>query len=675
MSLPTMVLFCTSSLVVAQTEQRVFEAAYFNQFAPQTALEMVVRLPGFVLREADEDRGLSQGGTNVLINEQPIIGKGEAATQQISQIAAASVERIEVLDAGALDLPGFNGLVANVITRQTSVSGAFEWQPQWRRNNEPTLLNGTANLSGSRGALDFSAALNSTQVRASFIGPETLEDVDGDVFERRQERLFIIGNQPTLSGSVNWTLPDDRVLNAKAAVTQLDLERPQDSVSAAVTSRGFDGSNLAVFRQQRRNYRLDADYRFPAFGGALKVITFASRTDNQAATRLTIDSTAEGPIANRRFREDSVQQERIVRFEQNWDRAHSWQLALEGATNALDLDTVFEVFDPLLLTTVISTSAASTRITESRAELTVAHRRALTDHLDLQVSIGGETSTLEQGAVRRRFDRPKGFVSLNFTPDDDWTISARATRDVGQINFRDFAANVSLIEEITTENNPALKPDQSWLMTLRGERRFSAGHVASLSVSHERIRDLVDRIPLGESGDAIGNIDDARRDEVNAVVTLVGAPFGLPGARFDLRGRWQRSALTDPIEGFERDIGHLITQDLQAEFRHDVAGTPWSYGFTAQQLEIAPRYQSTLVQFRNVPGGGLTPGQNTVFVEHKDWFGLRVRATLSEFVGQYSKLTRTIYDGRRDVAQIDRVERRRRDLDGPYVSLSVGKTF
>ncbi|MEM6819129.1 MAG: hypothetical protein AAF578_10110 [Pseudomonadota bacterium] len=671
------VLFCTDAFSAVDTEVRAYEAAYFDRFAPQTALEMVVRIPGFTLQEADEDRGLSQGGTNVLVNGQPIIGKGETATTQIGQIAAETVLRIEIIDAGTLDLPGFSGLVANIVTDRDVVAGALLWQPAWRRDNEPELLNGEINVSGSWRGVDYTAAFKSTMVRAVFEGPETVTDSDGALYELRDELRLIDGNQQEVSGSISWPIGEDRSLSAKASLLRLDVSRPQESLTQAVTSRGVDSINLATADQARVSARLDADYRFPLFGGTQKWIAFASQTESVSRTRVTIDQVDVGPVADRRFRDDSRQEELILRLEQSWEdaRRNSWQLATEAAWNTLDLSTLFAIADPNNAEDILSRSPLDTEIREQRAELTFAHRRAVGRNVDLQLSVGGETSTIEQGTVRRRFDRPKGFASINMTPNDRWTLTARVSRDVGQINFRDFAASVSLIEEVVRENNPELVPQQSWRYALRAEHRFDSGHVVSVEGVHEQIDDLVDRIPLGEDGDAIGNIPSAHRDQLIAVMTLVGAPLGFPGAQLDVRGSWQRSSVIDPIEGFEREIGRLRTRDIRAEFRHDVSETDWAYGFILQDLELAPFYQSMLVQFQNTPSGGLTPGQNTLFVEHKDLMGFRIRASLSEFVGQTSDFARVIHSGRRDIAPIDRVEQRSRELGGPFFSLSVGRVF
>ncbi|MEO1658575.1 MAG: TonB-dependent receptor plug domain-containing protein [Pseudomonadota bacterium] len=673
----TSFLVCSAAVSAQDGVIRSFDRAFFDRFSPQSALEMINRVPGFSLEEADEDRGLSQGGTNVLINGRPITGKGDTATTQISQIAPDSVLRIEVIDSGTLDIPGFSGLVANIVTQKTSVSGSYLWEPEFKERQAPALANGNLNLSSSLSNVDLSFAADLTSIRVDFVGPETLTTADGELFETRDETFTIQGDEPSLSGSLRWDRSNGHILNAKTSFTWLDLARDQVSESMAVTARGLSGLNAGGFGQDQIDARFDTDYSFPFAQGTLKLISVAALEHSDAMTRIAIDDPSGLPLDRRGFDEESTSTEAIARFEQTWSgsEGRSWQLAGEGAFNQLELETnllSFNTADPDIVT---SSSRSETTIEERRGEATLAHSRGLSSKSDLQISLGTEYSTIEQGAVQRHFVRPKGFVSYTTRPRDNWTLSARAAREVGQINFRDFAASVSLFEEVTRENNPELVPEQSWVLTGRAERRFRDGHVASMEVEHELISDLVDRIPLGESGDAIGNIPEANQTTLDTALTLIGKPFGLDGAQLDLRGIWRWSSLTDPIEGFDREIGGIRTKDLSADFRHDIAGTSWSYGFTFQDLEVAPSYQSTLVQLRNVPAGGLTPGDNIAFVEHRDLFGFRARLTVSEFLGRVSRFERVIHEGRRDITPVDRIEDRRRTLGGPFWGLSVGRTF
>lgn len=654
-----------------------YDKSYFSAFGLQTALEMVERIPGFTIQSADEERGLSQGGTNVLINGQAITGKGDSAIEQIAQISAKTVAHIEIIDATSLDIPGYTGLVANIITQKTSATGSWLWEPEWYPRAATAWANGNVSLSGSHGDVDFSGAFNSVMVRAGFFGPETLTEADGTLYETRDETFLIYGEQPTLSGALSWNPAEDRTLNAKASITKLNINRPQTSRTKAITDRGFDSFNLARQYQDQTRTRLDVDYRFPALGGSLKLIAFGSQIKTGVGSRVTIENLDAQRLSDQRFTEQSIAREAVARFEQNWLGANStsWQLAGEAVFNDLDLETEFRAVDPSDNQIVLFGSDSNTLIREHRGEMTLAHRRNLTEQMDIQLSIGGEFSKIEQGSIERNFFRPKGFVSMSYKPAERWTLTGKFARDVGQINFRNFAANVSLVDQVSTADNPELVPQQSWNFFSRAEHRFKNGHVASLEAGHDLIDDLVDRIPFGMDGDAIGNIDKATQTRFAAALSLQGAPIGLKGAQLDLRGTWQWSSLIDPIEGFERDIRALRTKDLRLDYRHDIPETDWSYGLTLQTITLAPEYRSNLIQTRSVPGGGLTPGINFIFIEHKDLFGLRVRATVSEFLEQENKFRRIIYSGRRDNSNIDRIESRVRDLDGPYIKLSLGKTF
>lgn len=54
---------------------RTYVPADFAQFAPQTALDMLNRVPGFAIKQEDDARGLGQATGNVVINGQRLSGK------------------------------------------------------------------------------------------------------------------------------------------------------------------------------------------------------------------------------------------------------------------------------------------------------------------------------------------------------------------------------------------------------------------------------------------------------------------------------------------------------------------------------------------------------------------------------------------------------------------------
>src|SRR5690348_4817918 len=60
--------------------KRVYTVADFARFAPKTAYDMLVQVPSFLIRTADESqRGLGQASENVLINGERIANKSGGA--------------------------------------------------------------------------------------------------------------------------------------------------------------------------------------------------------------------------------------------------------------------------------------------------------------------------------------------------------------------------------------------------------------------------------------------------------------------------------------------------------------------------------------------------------------------------------------------------------------------
>ena len=76
--------------------KRVYTPADFARFAPKTAYDMLVQVPSFTIRSASSERGLGQASENVLINGQRIANKSGGAVDQLQQVSANSVDRIEI---------------------------------------------------------------------------------------------------------------------------------------------------------------------------------------------------------------------------------------------------------------------------------------------------------------------------------------------------------------------------------------------------------------------------------------------------------------------------------------------------------------------------------------------------------------------------------------------------
>ena len=109
----------------------VYEAAYFTQFAPSNALQIVQRVPGFTLELGNQEvRGFGQAAGNVVINGQRPSSKSDTLETILARIPASRVARVEV---GPGDLFGseFSGkpVVLNLVTTSAGgLAGTFNGQ-------------------------------------------------------------------------------------------------------------------------------------------------------------------------------------------------------------------------------------------------------------------------------------------------------------------------------------------------------------------------------------------------------------------------------------------------------------------------------------------------------------------------------------------------------------------
>src|SRR5689334_23173927 len=142
-------------------EKRVYTLSDFARFAPKSAYDMLVQVPGFTIHTVDTSvRGLGQASENVLINGQRINNK-TGAVDQLQRTPASSVVRIEIEDAASLGIAGLTGQVADVILNQTKkASGQFDYEANARAHfTRPELLGGSLSYSGKEGPVDYTLSV------------------------------------------------------------------------------------------------------------------------------------------------------------------------------------------------------------------------------------------------------------------------------------------------------------------------------------------------------------------------------------------------------------------------------------------------------------------------------------------------------------------------------------
>src|SRR5690606_35250790 len=158
----------------------VFLPGYFADAAPATAGDMLRRVPGFTVVEADADvRGYAGAAGNVLVDGVRPTSKREDTGQLLQRIPASAVARIELIHAGTpgVDMGGF-AVLANVVLRhEASSEGAIE----------VGVLASTDGWTAPQAALQYAWRRDDTRLDLAFAESPELDDDTGQGSIREQE--------------------------------------------------------------------------------------------------------------------------------------------------------------------------------------------------------------------------------------------------------------------------------------------------------------------------------------------------------------------------------------------------------------------------------------------------------------------------------------------------------
>ena len=631
----------------AELTVTTFVPADFARFAPRNALDMLGQVPGFAIRGDDQQRGLGQATGNVLINGARVSSKSDGLFDRLRRISTDRVERIELVDGATLGIPGLSGQVANIVTKPGSVSGRFEYRTSMRpRYARPSYFGGEVSVSGSDETLDWTLAYSHGVGRGAGGGGRAfISDPQGNVIENRDVVLRFIGDFPRLSGRVNWNGPGGIVANANASYsrryTNFSDDEQRDVLGGIDLLRDFDN------RDRGYGYELGGDITVPLAGGQLKLVGLERFNHNRGRSDGVFDYVDATPSDGSRFASISDSGERVGRAEYSWPMlGGTFQIDGEAAFNRLNRTASLFVLNSGGQLDEVPFPNASGGVTEDRYETILTHNRALATGLTLQIGAGAEFSTLAQtgpGGLTRHFQRPKGSLTLAWTPSQGRDLSFKLNRSVGQLSFGDFLANVSLQQDNQNAGNVQLVPPQSWEADL--ELRESLGPWGSTTVRlfGRWYEDFIEVIPVAGGLETNGNIDSARLYGLEWRTTLELSQMGWNGAKLDTRLNRERTRLRDPLTGAVRPFSGQYDISGSIDLRHDVPHSNWAWGAGLTYDHVRPYYRPSEVG-RDFEG----PIYTYAFIEHKDLFGLTANLQVFNLTNGNARFERTVWDGYRD---------------------------
>jgi hypothetical protein len=659
------------TLPAAVEGARTYTPADFARFAPRTALDMLRQVPGFSIQGVSQERGLGQASGNVLINGQRISGKSNDALTELSRIPAGSVLRIEIVDGATLNIAGLSGQVANVIVKAGGAKGQFEWRPEFRaRNTDPVLTRGAVSVSGETGPIAYTVGLRNDAGAGGANGPTTILGPSGAPIDFRNEFFASFVDQPKASGSLKYDGPGSQVgnLNGSFQLFRLDfIELSRRSGPGQV-----DRVRRFTTTEDEYNYEVGGDYEFALGPGRLKLIGLRQFEHSPVISTSIISFADQSPSTGSRFTQTGDETETIGRAEYRLKSGPSdWQFSAEAAFNSLDNVSGLFVLDQTGDFQEIPLPGGTAKVTEDRYEIAATYGRTLSPTLSLQASFGGEYSKLSQTGEfgkTRSFYRPKGFISAAWKPDPTLDVNAKLERRVGQLNFFDFLSSVNLGGGSQNESNPDLVPPQSWDGEVQLVKNLGAYGTSTLRLYGRLIDDIVDQIPIGDRGEAPGNLERATVLGVDWRSTFQLGPLGMSGVKLDTRLQLQRTRLDDPLTGESRPISGNLVRFAEAVFRYDLPRTDWAFGSSLSHFKPSKVFRLGQLIYANEG-----PLFLNAYVENKDVFGLTLRATIGNILGADSIMDRINYVGRR-TGPISFIEERRRTI-GPVFSFSVTGSF
>ena len=585
----------------------VYEAAFFEQYNPITANDMLDRIPGVSIGGGgggwdggDGARGLGTGG-NLLINGQRVAGKDNSARDQLDRITAAEVERIEIIrdTSGELNVRG-SGEVINIILTEEPSRSSTQVQLVQRLSHDDTYELG-GNLGWSAQFGNFQALVNlqsepgyenqdSREVRVTPAGTLLGTLVEEDIRDQVEQ---------SISTNMSYGIGSHRMqLNAQYSNGDHPRSIERD-FRDFVGNTAFDSIQQEQIDNEESNWEIGGDYEYSFENGSRLAILFVANDEIRNFVRERfVAEPATSPLDKNLFIDSQRERkEFIVQTNYNFpvNDNQSLRIGLERAVNQLDsalfiaTPTGSEPASPVFggLSLNPSRSNAGTHVEEERYEGFVFHNWTINEKSALETSLVYETSEIFQtGEVSKKRDfqfwRPSLDYRYNFT--DNFRFRGTVTRNVSQLSFAAFAATANNDDRDIDgfAGNPELEPETSWNYEGELEYRFpnDAG-VLSTSLFYNEIDNRIGRINAtvdpNRPQSATGNVGPAKEYGLSTRASLRLNQFNLPNAIVSLRMNLLDSEILNPF------INEKIRTDdrgaANIDFRHDIPSLNLSYGF------------------------------------------------------------------------------------------------
>ena len=637
----------------------IYPPAFFADARPANALDMVQRIPGFSVNQNNSVRGFSGAVGNVLFDGSRPASKDESLSGLLQRIPADQVDRIELIRGGApgVDMQGYPTVI-NVIRRQTDSHRVTAYGGAFIFDDGRYIPQFGIELSGTSGERQYSLALNSTTSLSDGVGSGDLRRYAADGTLLFEDRIESEADGSGLSLRGRWQQPlfgGEIEVNGSAGYNGFKFEQNQ---------YGAAGDRFLTDSADHRNGEIGLRYSRP--------LSERVRTEARFIQRLRQSEGQQSfllPGLDQVFAYDNTSGETILRSSTTFQQSDTltFEGGAEGAFNFLDAQQALTIGG-----TPIPLPSDSVRVEELRGEIFGQATWRPTSQLTLEGGLRVERSTISQsGGVDLEntftFLKPRG--SVTWSPNETDQFRFRVEREVGQLNFGDFAASAELANNVVSAGNADLAPQSAWVIEGAWERRFWEDGVVSLTVQHQIISDAIDVIPVTDGVDifpAPGNIGDGTLTYLAAEWTIPLDRLGIPGGQLTNSLTWRDSEVTDPTTGEQRGISGLRPEEFFTRFQQDIDSWRINWG-----LEYQPWGEDTVYRIDQISHFRFRDFASA-WIEYKptDQWTLRAQAWM---LGSYDQ-TRYIFAGPRNTSALAATEIRSMEPES-RIQIRLRRTF
>ncbi len=592
----SMVIALTSTLVsvaaFAQDTVLSYDTAYFASAQPNTAYDMISRLPGFTFVAGESLRGFAGTAGNVLVDGQRPTSKTDDLQSILQRIPAADVERIELIRGGAagIDMQG-QTVIANVIRKKGS---SQQWVLTVDDNIWPdghSIPSASVQFTEHAGDSTYEASLSRAIGFDDSVGhgSHAVTDVATDTATHQHAQTTGDGEGGSFTGSAATPLFGGQFK------TNITLQALPFQSSVIYTTPGF---KQAITDDSGDN-KGELGLNWNGDIGAVHLETLML----QRLEHATDSNVSRAPGDDEAFHSTANTGETIARTTLRYQPASDLTLegGVEGAFNYLYGTTSFAQNGvPVPLPT------ANARVEERRGEIFAQGTWKIDSEWMLELGARFEFSKISESSdieQERKFFYPKPRAVLTWSPDKDTQVRLRFERVLGQLDFNNFIASSNLSASGVTVGNPNLMPDQHTQYEISVERHFWEKGAIVATFMHERISDVEDLVPvMGPSGvfDAPGNIGTGTNNQFDIELTLPLDRLGLPNGLIKATNIWRASSVPDPVTGKDRVISGQRPQDIEWTLSQDIPSLNSTWSIFYYNAWDEHYFRLTEVRHRNV---------------------------------------------------------------------------